>query len=83
MASALAKKLGIPHALAFDLNAACAGWLYGLEVGRAFIRAGTPADAGLPAWPCYEPGRRATMLLDLESRVVDDPDGALRELWPA
>ncbi len=41
MASALAKQLGIPHALAFDLNAACAGWLYALEVGRAFIRAGT------------------------------------------
>ncbi|AWI10576.1 beta-ketoacyl-ACP synthase 3 [Ereboglobus luteus] len=41
MASALARQLGIPHALAFDLNAACAGWLYALEVGRAFIRAGT------------------------------------------
>jgi 3-oxoacyl-(acyl-carrier-protein) synthase III len=41
MASALAKQLGIPRALAFDLNAACAGWLYALEVGRSFIRAGT------------------------------------------
>jgi 3-oxoacyl-(acyl-carrier-protein) synthase III len=41
MASALAKELGIPRALAFDLNAACSGWLYALEVGRAFIRAGT------------------------------------------
>ncbi len=41
MASALAKQLGVPHALAFDLNAACAGWLYALEVGRSFIRAGT------------------------------------------
>ncbi len=41
MASSLAKQLGIPHALAFDLNAACAGWLYALEVGRAFIRGGT------------------------------------------
>ncbi|PTY03693.1 3-oxoacyl-ACP synthase [Opitutaceae bacterium EW11] len=41
MASALAKQLGIPRALAFDLNAACAGWLYALEVGRAFIRSGT------------------------------------------
>ena len=40
-ASALAKHLGVPHALAFDLNAACAGWLYALEVGRAFIRSGT------------------------------------------
>ena len=41
MASALAKHLGIPKALAFDLNAACSGWLYALEVGRAFIRGGT------------------------------------------
>jgi 3-oxoacyl-(acyl-carrier-protein) synthase III len=40
-ASALAKQLGVPRALAFDLNAACAGWLYALEVGRAFIRSGT------------------------------------------
>lgn len=41
MASALAKLLGIPHALAFDVNAACSGWLFALEVGRAFIRGGT------------------------------------------
>ncbi len=41
MASALARGLGIPRALAFDLNAACAGWLYALEVGRSFIRGGT------------------------------------------
>ncbi|MBI5382962.1 MAG: beta-ketoacyl-ACP synthase 3 [Opitutae bacterium] len=41
MASKLAKRLGMPRALAFDLNAACSGWLYALEVGRAFIRSGT------------------------------------------
>jgi 3-oxoacyl-[acyl-carrier-protein] synthase III len=41
MASALAKQMGIPRVLAFDLNAACSGWLYALEVGRAFILAGT------------------------------------------
>jgi 3-oxoacyl-[acyl-carrier-protein] synthase-3 len=41
MASALARELGIPNALAFDLNAACSGWLYALEVGRAFLVAGT------------------------------------------
>lgn len=41
MASALARQLGIPRALAFDLNAACSGWLYALEVGRAFICSGT------------------------------------------
>lgn len=41
MASALARRLGIPRALAFDLNAACSGWLYALEVGRSFICSGT------------------------------------------
>jgi len=41
MASALAKHLGCTKALAFDVNAACSGWLYALEVGRAFIRGGT------------------------------------------
>lgn len=41
MASALARQLGCPKALAFDVNAACSGWLYALEVGRAFIRGGT------------------------------------------
>lgn len=41
MASALARQLGCPRALAFDINAACSGWLYALEVGRSFIRGGT------------------------------------------
>jgi len=41
MASALARLLGIPRAMAFDLNAACSGWLYALEVGRSFICGGT------------------------------------------
>jgi len=44
-ASALAKELGIGNALAFDLNAACSGWLYALEVGRAFIIGGTAKNA--------------------------------------
>jgi 3-oxoacyl-[acyl-carrier-protein] synthase-3 len=41
MASSLARELGIPNALAFDVNAACSGWLYALEIGRAFIRSST------------------------------------------
>jgi para-nitrobenzyl esterase len=47
----------------------------------AFIRGGDPAAAGLPAWPRYGEPRRATMVLDREPRVADDPDAALRELW--
>jgi 3-oxoacyl-[acyl-carrier-protein] synthase-3 len=41
MASALAKHLGIPRCAAFDLNAACSGWLYALEVGRSLILGGS------------------------------------------
>ncbi|MDE0768375.1 MAG: beta-ketoacyl-ACP synthase 3 [Opitutaceae bacterium] len=44
-ASALARELGIGQALAFDLNAACSGWLYALEVGRSFIIGGTAKNA--------------------------------------
>lgn len=40
-ASGLARQLGITRGLAFDLNAACAGWLYALEVGRALIQSGS------------------------------------------
>jgi para-nitrobenzyl esterase len=49
----------------------------------SFIRGGVPNGAGLPAWPRYDADRRATMLLDRSSQVIDDPDGALRQLWPA
>ena len=41
MASALARKLRVPGALAFDLNAACSGWLYALEIGRSLILSGS------------------------------------------
>jgi para-nitrobenzyl esterase len=47
----------------------------------AFARTGAPGHAGLPDWPPYDPGRRATMVLDRECRVVDDPGGAARRLW--
>jgi len=40
-ASLLQKKLGAKHAGAFDLNAACSGFLYGLSVADNFIKGGT------------------------------------------
>ncbi|CAN5483071.1 carboxylesterase/lipase family protein [soil metagenome] len=47
----------------------------------AFARTGDPTVATLPAWPRYDTDRRATMVLDLQPRVHDDPNGAERLLW--
>lgn len=47
----------------------------------SFITTGVPQHPALPAWPTYDTTRRATMWLDDESRVVDDPMGEVRELW--
>jgi len=38
------------------------------------------ARTGNPNWPPYTPGRRATMLFDVESRVVDDPNAEVRKI---
>ena len=50
------------------------------EAWLAFARTGNPATPALPDWPAYEPGRRATMVFNLESRVVDDPYPAMRKV---
>jgi para-nitrobenzyl esterase len=47
----------------------------------AFARHGNPAHAGLPAWPPYDEGRRATMIFNDRCEVVDDPGSAARQLW--
>ncbi len=47
----------------------------------AFARTGNPSHGGIPAWPAYTPERRATMVLDAECRVVDDPHREERLLW--
>lgn len=51
------------------------------DAWAAFARDGKPSADGLPHWPAYEPERRATMVLDEECSVVDDPSGDERRLW--
>lgn len=45
----------------------------------AFAKSGNPQHAGIPTWPEYDSDRRATMVFDLESRVVRDPWQPLRQ----
>ncbi len=52
-----------------------------LDAWVNFAKTGTPSSDALPAWPEYEPGQRQTMVFDVESKVVSDPDGDLRRLW--
>jgi para-nitrobenzyl esterase len=47
----------------------------------AFARTGDPSNAALPAWPRYTAARRPTMMLELESHVVDNPGGDLRGIF--
>jgi len=45
----------------------------------AFARTGNPSHEGIPKWPAFDTRRRATMILDQDCRVVDDPNGSERQ----
>jgi para-nitrobenzyl esterase len=49
----------------------------------AFAKTGDPSSDMLPHWPAYEPGARATMVFDNDTRVVNDPRGEMRRFWEA
>ena len=51
------------------------------EMWATFARTGHPGAKGQPAWPAYDLKTRATMEIDAQCRVVDDPFGKERELW--
>ena len=46
-----------------------------------FARSGVPGADGLPSWPAYDTGERATMVLDVEPSVVLDPLSTSRKFW--
>ena len=47
----------------------------------SFARTGDPNHKGLAEWPAYEPARRATMIFDTKSKMVEDPDSEVRQLF--
>jgi para-nitrobenzyl esterase len=47
----------------------------------SFARTGDPNHPGLPNWPRYDVGTRATMELGISSHVVNDPLPAQRTVW--
>lgn len=46
-----------------------------------FARTGHPSAKGQPAWPPYTTEKRATMFIDAQCKVVDDPYPLERKLW--
>ncbi|MEV6850077.1 carboxylesterase family protein [Actinoplanes sp. NPDC051411] len=46
-----------------------------------FARHGHPTAPHVPQWPAYTLAKRATMWLDAECKIVDDPDRPERLFW--
>lgn len=47
----------------------------------AFARTGNPNVKGLPAWPAFDLKRRATMVFNADTKVIEDPRGNERRLF--
>ncbi|MGH7024313.1 MAG: carboxylesterase/lipase family protein [Caulobacteraceae bacterium] len=54
----------------------CGAWV-------AFARTGRPDGPLTPHWPPYDASRRATMVFNLQSRIVDDPNSEVRKIVTA
>ena len=44
----------------------------------AFARTGNPSEAGAPKWPAYSMTERATMIINNEWKLVNDPRREIR-----
>lgn len=53
------------------------------DAWASFARTGRPEADGLPEWPAWDPDRRATMVLDLDPGIADDPWAFTRTVWSA
>lgn len=68
-AGLLRERLGLEHAIAFDLNAACTGFIYGLTVAESMMAACAP---GFPGAPGRNPVRRALVVGDERLTHITD-----------
>lgn len=51
------------------------------EMWSTFARTGHPGAQGQPKWPAYNTEKRATMEINAQCEVVDDPFGMERAMW--
>jgi para-nitrobenzyl esterase len=51
------------------------------ETWIEFAQSGNPNHKGLPNWPAYTTGERATMVCDNACKLVNAPGGEERKLW--
>ena len=51
------------------------------EMWSTFARTGHPGAKGQPYWPAYNTERRATMEIDAQCKVDDDPFRLERKAW--
>ncbi len=51
------------------------------QMWSTFARTGKPGAKGQPDWPAYDTTRRATMMINAECKVADDPFRLEREFW--
>lgn len=51
------------------------------EMWSTFARTGHPGAKGQPFWPAYDAEKRATMEIDAQCKVVDDPFSIERAVW--
>ncbi len=51
------------------------------ELWSSFARTGHPAAKGQPNWPAYDTEKRATMEINAQCKVVDDPYPLERKVW--
>jgi para-nitrobenzyl esterase len=51
------------------------------EMWSAFARTSMPTAKGQPAWPAYNTEKRATMDINAECKIVNDPNGSERKMW--